>query len=127
MMQHKLSNNYFVIQPEVVTLIQHVYEVLTKPITVGQLFASEVIFVPEFADFDTVMDLIKRHHHTQFPVIRNGKFVMRKIITANALVHALTLSKKPSVSDMLAQSQAIVSLSQRQPQFLKRKKYCLTK
>ena len=108
MMQHKLSDNYFVIQPEVVTLIQHVYEVLTKPMTVGQLFASEVIFVPEFAGFETVMDLIKRHHHTQFPVIRNGKFVMRKIITANALVHALTVSKKPSVSDMLAQSQAIV-------------------
>lgn len=108
MMQHKLSDNYFVIQPEVVTLIQHVYEVLTKPMTVGQLFTSEVIFVPEFAGFETVMDLIKRHHHTQFPVIRNGKFVMRKIITANALVHALMVSKKPSVSDMLAQSQAIV-------------------
>ena len=67
----------------------------------------QLVYIP-FADFDTVMDLIKRHHHTQFPVIRNGKFVMRKIITANALVHALTLSKKPSVSDMLAQSQAIV-------------------
>ena len=108
MMQHKLSDNYFVIQPEVVTLIQHVYEVLTKPLTVSQLFASKVIFVPEFADFETVMDLIKRHHHTQFPVIRNGKFVMRKIITANAIVHALTGSKRPSVSDIMARSQAMV-------------------
>ncbi|GAX46980.1 CBS domain-containing protein [Pseudolactococcus reticulitermitis] len=108
MMQHKLSDNYFVIQPEVVTLIQHVHDVLTQPITVGQLFASEVIFVPEHAEFETVIDLIRRHHHTQFPVIRNGKIVMRQIITANALVHALTVSKKPNVSDMLAQSQAIV-------------------
>ena len=108
MMQHKLSDNDFVIQPEVVTLIQHVYEVLTKPMTVGQLFTSEVIFVPEFDDVETVINLIKRHHHTQFPVIRNGKFVMRKIITANALVHALTESEKPSVSRILVHSQAIV-------------------
>ena len=108
MMQHKMSDKYFVIQPEVVAQIQHVYEVLTKPLTVGQLFVSKVIFVPEFADFETVINLIKRHHHTQFPVIRNGKFVMRKIITANALVHALTESEKPSVSDMLVHSQAIV-------------------
>lgn len=108
MMQHKEADKYFVIQPEVVDLIAHVYEVLAKPITVGQLFASEVIFISESATYDAVIEQIRTHHHTQFPVIRNGKFVMQKIITANAIAHALTRTSKPAVSEILKDSEAVV-------------------
>lgn len=112
LMQHKASDQYLIIQPAVVALIQHVYEVLTKTVTVGELFAAEVVFVPESADFSTVLDLIKRYHYTQFPVIRNGKVVQHKVITANALAHALTISKQPTVLEILAHSDAVVTVIQ---------------
>jgi CBS domain-containing protein len=82
--------------------------VLVTPITVGQLFASEVIFLPETGSYADVIQLIRTHHHTQFPVIRNGKFVMRKMITAQAIAHALTVSPKPRVADILNHSEAVV-------------------
>jgi CBS domain-containing protein len=108
MMQHKESDKYFVIQPEVVALIEHVCQVLTKPISVGQFFAAKVIFVSETGTYDDVIEMVRVHHHTQFPVIRNGKLVMRKIVTAHAIAHALTVSQKPTVSEILTYSETVV-------------------
>lgn len=110
MMQHKASDQYFTIQPQVVTLIQHVHDVLTKPISVGELFQSEVIFIRETASYETLIELIRRHHYTQFPVIQKGQVLQNKVITANALAHALTLGQQPNVKEILAQSKAMVKV-----------------
>lgn len=108
MLQHKAANRYFIIQPEVVTRINHVYEVLSRPITVGELFSSNVIFVNESDKFVTVLSKVKKHHHTQFPVVRTDGLLMRRIITANAMAHALTVSQTPTVSEMLAHAESVV-------------------
>ena len=101
LIQHKAANRYFIIQQEVVTRIKHVYDVLTRPITVGELFSSEVIFVNESDQFATVMSKVRKHHHTQFPVVRTDGMLMRRVVTANAMAHALSVSQAPTVSEMI--------------------------
>ncbi|GFH40893.1 CBS domain-containing protein [Lactococcus insecticola] len=110
MMQHKASDKYFLIQPEVVDLIRHVYEVITQPLTVGSLFRSEVIFVPSDAAFSDLMTLVRTHHHTQFPVVKNGRVLTTQLITANAIVHSLSENPKaaPTVEQILENSQAVI-------------------
>lgn len=108
MIQHKAANRYFIIQPEVVTRIKHVYDVLTRPITVGELFSSEVIFVNESDQFAAVMRKVREHHHTQFPVVRTDGMLMRRVVTANAMAHALSVSQAPTVSEMIQHTESVV-------------------
>ncbi|GFH43056.1 hypothetical protein Hs30E_16070 [Lactococcus hodotermopsidis] len=108
MLQHKEADRYFVIQPEVVALISHVYDVVTKPLTVGEFFSSPVVFVIESDNFASLISHVRNHHHTQFPVINTAGVVMRKIVTPNAITHALTESENPSVTKIIQKSQTLV-------------------
>ncbi|AYC30857.1 CBS domain-containing protein [Paenisporosarcina cavernae] len=74
---HRTSTEYVIAEPHdsVVEDIERIDQLLSKPLTVGDFFRRKVTAFQAHDSLEKVLEEIKRHHFTQFPVFEEGEFV----------------------------------------------------
>jgi CBS domain-containing protein len=111
LLKHKVDvDDIFTLSDQAVADIERVYMALAEPKRLGELFASEVIFLDQSDKYDKVQVAIRDNHYTQFPVVDGQGHLIKKMVTAYAIVHACAKKDKPSVQEILKESTTRVEM-----------------
>lgn len=73
---HRTSTEYVIAEPhmEIVELIEQIEELLSRPVTVGTMFARTVHVFDAEDSLAKVLRIVRGHTFTQWPVYENGVF-----------------------------------------------------
>lgn len=84
---HRTSTEYAIAEPhaEIVELIEHIEELLSKLVTVGTMFARPVHSFEAEDSLAKVLRIVRGHNFTQWPIYENGEFF--GLITAAGIAH----------------------------------------
>jgi predicted transcriptional regulator len=111
LLKHKVDvDDIFTLSDQAVSDIERVYQALTQPKRLEEIFSSPVEFLNQSDKYETVQAAIRDHHYTQFPVVDKQGHLIKKMVTASSIVHACAKKDKPSVQEMLNESSTKVEM-----------------
>lgn len=94
---HRTSTEYTIAEPhtEIVELIEHIEELLSRPVTVGTMFARKVHVFEAEDSLAEVLRIVREHTFTQWPIYEKGEFI--GLITAGGIARWLVQTQDEGV------------------------------